>query len=83
MTRNIKIMLALLAIAGLYVFMLGCDDVTVSVDGGIEDWNVTGLDSAIDDAASSVLDPLDDAVKALRDSEQSVIEWSYEAGGKE
>lgn len=83
MTKNIKIMLALLVIGGLYLFMFGCDDVTVSVDGGVEDWNVTGIDTAIEDAAAPVLDPLDAAVEALRDSGQAVIEWSYETGGKE
>lgn len=78
MTKNIRIMLALFIIAGLYVFVFGCDDVTVSVEGKVEDWTVTGVDDAIEDAAEPLLDFGDDAVEAARDTIKDVVEWGAE-----
>lgn len=74
MTKNVRIMLALFVIAGLYMFVFGCDDTITVHDNG----TITGLDSAIEKMAAPVLDPLDAGVKALRDAETNVIKWSYD-----
>ncbi len=78
MTRNIKTMLLLLLVAFLYVFVFGCEDtgdISISVEGKIEDWKVENLDTAIEKAVEPVLDFGDDVVEVARDVEKKAIKW--------
>lgn len=89
MTKNIKIMLALFVIALLYTFVLGCDDtgepITMSAEGDIKDWYITGLDDAIEDAAAPVLNFGDAVVDLARDTGKDAIEWGFDSttGGQQ
>lgn len=81
MTKNMRISLALL-IVGLAFFMLGCDDsVSVNMEGKIEDWNVVGVDTAIEDAAGPILDFGDSVVEFARDTEEDILSdlWGINA----
>ena len=78
MTKNVRTMLVLLLVAFLYVFVFGCEDtgeISISVEGGVEDWEVKNLDTAIEKMAEPVLDFGDTAVKTLRDAETEAIKW--------
>jgi len=75
LTKNVKISLLLLLVAFLYVFVFGCDDVTVNTSGTMDTWSATGIDTAIEDAAAPILDLGDAAVEALRDAETEAIKW--------
>lgn len=77
LTKNIKIMLLLIVIALLYTFVLGCEDTTISTEGKIEAWEVTGLDSAVEEMARPVLDFGDAMVDTARDTLKDTIELGY------
>ncbi len=83
MTKNVRICVALLAIALLYTFVLGCDDtaepITASVEGTVEDWYVTGLDSAVENVAAPVLAFGDAMVDIARDTGKATIEWGFDS----
>lgn len=77
MLRNTKTMLFLLAIISL--LLVACDpDVTITVEGDVEDWSVTGLDTHIEKVAEPILDFGDSVVEFARDTEKEFIGGIYD-----
>lgn len=94
-SRNVRTMLFLLAVAFCYTFVCGnggCvggggEPVTITVEGKVEDWEVTGLDSAVEKVAAPILDFGDTAVEAARDTLTDIVKsddlselWGVGAG---
>jgi len=77
MTKNVKTMFLLLLVAFVYMFVFGCGDtgeITISVEGDVEDWEVKNLDTAIEKVAEPILDFGDSVVEFARDTETDAIE---------